>query len=159
MISSSEQQNQSWEEDNGVLGQHECITISSIMIPKVITLDRNSTLRDALRLFRTHNLRHLVVVNEKMHVQGIFTKRDLLAVEGPGLDRSIVSVANTEVRTAYPDTCIRVVAQTMLHHKIGCMPIVDASTTHRVLVGIVTEADFVRSFALTAQCVCGVMHA
>ena len=159
MGSSSEQQNQSCEGGQGTLGQNECVPIASMMISKVITLDRNSTLRDALRLFRTHNLRHLVVVNEKKHVQGIFTKRDLLAVEGPGLNRSIVSVANTEVRTAHPDTCIRIVAQTMLHYKIGCMPIVDESTSNLALVGIVTEADFVRSFALTAQCGCGVMHA
>lgn len=158
MSSSSEQQNQSWD-GKSMLDQNECVPISSMMVPKVITLDRSSTLRDALRLFRAHNLRHLVVVNEKMHVQGIFTKRDLLAVEGPGLDRSIVSVANTEVRTAYPGTCIRIVAQTMLHHKIGCMPIVDESTSYLTLVGIVTESDFVRAFALTAQCGCGVMHA
>ena len=158
MSSSSEQQNQSWD-GKSMLGQQECVPISSMMIPKVITLDRNSTLRDALRLFRVHKLRHLVVVNEKMHVQGIFTKRDLLAVEGPGLDRTIVSVANTEVRTAYLNTCIRVVAQTMLHHKIGCMPIVDESTSYLTLVGIVTEADFVRAFAFTADCGCEAMHA
>ena len=159
MSSSSEQQNQSWEDGKGMLGHNGCVPISSMMIPKVITLDRNSTLRDALRLFRVHKLRHLVVVNEKMHVQGIFTKRDLLAVEGLGLDRTIVSVANTEVYTASPDTCIRVVAQTMLHYKICCMPIVDESTSYLTLVGIVTEADFVRAFALTTQCGCGVMHA
>lgn len=153
---SSEQLNQFWKSAKRKLDAHQCAPISSIMTADVITLNRQSTLQDALMLFREHRLRHLVVVDEQTEIQGIFTKRDLIAVEGPGLDRSIVSVANTEVQTVDQNACIRHVATLMLTHKIGCVPIVSGN---KRLVGIVTEADFVRAFALNTRCGCGVMNA
>ena len=156
---SSEQLNQFWKTAKSRLGQHQCAPISAIMISDVITLSRQSTLQEALQMFREHNLRHLVVVNNHRHVQGIFTKRDLLAVEKGGLNRSVVTVANSFVRTANAETCIREVAQMMLQYKIGCVPIVDHLGDTGKLVGIVTESDFVRAFALTTQCECGVMNA
>ena len=45
----------------------------------------------------------------------------------------------------------------MLQYKIGCVPIVDHLGDTNV--GIVTESGFVRAFALTTQCECGVMNA
>lgn len=153
---SSDRLNHFWKSAKRQLDAHQCAPISSIMTPDVITLNRQSTLQDALTLFREHRLRHLVVVDAQTEIQGIFTKRDLLSVEGAGLNRSIVSVANSEVYTATTSTCIRSVATLMLHHKIGCVPIVSED---KRLVGIVTEADFVRAFALTTQCQCGVMNA
>ena len=128
------------------------------MTPDVKTLSRQSTLQKALQMFREHNLRHLVVVYNH-HVEGIFTKRDLLAVENRGLGRSVVTVANSLVRTIEAQTCIREVAQMMLRFKIGCVPIVKRHGQVDKLVGIVTESDFVRAFAMTTQCECGVMDA
>ena len=156
---SSEQMNRFWKAAKIKLDQHQCAPISSLMTSEVITLDRTSTLKDALRLFREHSLRHLVVVDEQKQVQGVFTKRDLLGVEGGGLDRSIVSVVNDTVLTARKTACVREVAQTLLERKIGCVPIVEQGAGKEVLVGIVTEADFVRAFALTTRCSCGAMNA
>lgn len=156
---SSEQLNHFWQMAKRRIAQHQCAPISSIMTPDVITLSRQSTLQDALQMFREHNLRHLVIVNNRHHVQGIFTKRDLLAVQKGGLDRSIATVANSLVHTSEALTCIREVAQKMLQYKIGCVPIVEHRDNADTLVGIVTESDFVRAFALTTQCECGVMNA
>ena len=128
------------------------------MTPDVITLSRQSTLQDALQLFRDYNLRHLVIVNNHHHVQGVFTKRDLLSVQIGGLERSVVTVANSEVHTAEEQSCIRDVAHTMLKYKIGCVPITRRVNNTDRLVGIVTESDFVRAFAFTTQCACGVMN-
>ena len=156
---SSEQLNQFWKTAKSRLGQHQCAPISAIMTPDVITLSRQSTLQEALHMFREHNLRHLVVVSRRHHVEGIFTKRDLLAVEKGGLERSVVTVANSLVRTTEAQTCIREVAQMMLEYTIGCVPIVERLDNIDKLVGIVTESDFVKAFALTTQCECGVMNA
>jgi len=156
VASSSTQLNQFWKEAKRKLEAHQCAPISSMMTADVITLTRKSTIKEALQLFREHKLRHLVLVDDNYDVQGIFTKRDLIAVEGAGLDRSIVSVANTEVQTVDKNACIRHVATLMLTHKIGCVPIVSGKQR---LEGIVTESDFVRAFALSTRCGCGVMNA
>ena len=156
---SSDQLNQFWKTAKSRLGQPQCAPITSIMTPDVKTLSRPSTLQKALQMFREHNLRHLVVVNNHFQVQDIFTKRDLLAVENRGLGRSISTVANSLVRTTEALTCIREVAQMMLRFKIGCVPIVKRQGQVDKLVGIVTESDFVRAFAMTTQCECGVMDA
>ena len=47
----------------------------------------------------------------------------------------------THVVTASPDDCAAGVAHRMVEQKIGCVPVVNAEG---VLVGIVTETDFVR---------------
>ena len=122
---SSEQLNQFWKTAKSRLDQHQCAPIAALMTPNVITLSRQSTLQEALQMFREHNIRHLVIVNHRHHVEGIFTKRDLLAVEKGGLERSVVTVANFLVRTTESQTCIREVAQMMLRYKIGCVPIVE----------------------------------
>ena len=72
------------------------------------------------------------------------TKRDLLAVEKGGLNRSVVTVANfcsdsqcrdLHSRGGSDDAAIQ----------IGCVPIVDHLGDTGKLVGIVTESGFVRA--------------
>jgi CBS domain-containing membrane protein len=48
-----------------------------------------------------------------------------------------------DVETVEADENIATAAQTMLENKYGCLPVVDGDT----LVGILTEADFVRFVA------------
>ena len=59
---------------------------------------------------------------EKMTVRGIMTR---------------------SVETADPDTDVGTAAQIMFKHKYGCLPVVKDDR----LVGILTEADFVRHLA------------
>jgi CBS domain-containing protein len=47
-----------------------------------------------------------------------------------------------EVATADPDTDAYEAAATIFENKFGCLPVVEGSR----LVGILTEADFVRRF-------------
>ena len=47
------------------------------------------------------------------------------------------------VETVSRDTDIRVAAQIMFKHKYGCLPVVEGDR----LIGILTEADFVRYLA------------
>jgi CBS domain-containing membrane protein len=47
-----------------------------------------------------------------------------------------------EPLTVEPDTPLTEAAATLLENKIGCLPVVEGSH----LVGILTEADFVRAY-------------
>ena len=46
--------------------------------------------------------------------------------------------------TVHPDTPLSLAAELLITNKIGCLPVVE----NQKLVGILTEADFVKAFAL-----------
>lgn len=149
---------QFWKEARSKIAHHECVPISTIMTADVITLQRTDTIRDALQIFQEHRLRHVVVVDEEQKVRGVFTKRDLLNLNKVPLDRMIMSVATPDVITGDIHQCTRQIAAQMLEHKIGCVPIVSNAQGPQSIAGIVTEADFVKAFALGTACSCGAMN-
>ncbi|MDX2090000.1 MAG: CBS domain-containing protein, partial [Kofleriaceae bacterium] len=90
---------------------------------------------------------------------GLVTQRDLLRGEISVLtgltdaqrrarqeDVRIGALMTRDVWTVTPDTLASHAGQTLLDHKFGCLPVVDAD---HVLCGIVTERDFLR-FAIKA---------
>jgi CBS domain-containing membrane protein len=98
------------------------------------------------------------VLDDDGTLAGIVSQRDLfhsglLRALGYGsharervLEDSLVKEAmKTEVVTTTPDTLLRDAASVMLERKIGCLVVLEAGK----LVGILTEADFVR-LALTS---------
>lgn len=148
---------QFWQDARSKIQHHQCVSISTIMTPDVITLQRTDTIRDAIEIFKTHRVRHVVIVDEEQKVRGIFTKRDLLNLSQVSSDRMIMSVATSDVITGGIHQCIRQIASMMLEHKIGCVPIVSNAQGPYSIAGIVTEADFVTAFALGTSCSCGAM--
>ncbi len=58
-------------------------------------------------------------------------------------DVPVEMVMEKEVLTVDPDTSAAQAAKLLVAHKFGCLPVVEKGK----LIGIVTEADFVRRFA------------
>jgi CBS domain-containing membrane protein len=96
------------------------------------------------------------VVNGDGELVGLVSERDLLRhsliqqsdvpdfVEDTILERlKVQELMNTGVESTEADRDIREAAQVMLENKYGCLPVVEGER----LVGILTEADFVRLFA------------
>jgi len=134
--------------------------VRDLMTPNVVTIRPGDSIAMAYDLMLEHRFRHLVVVDEDGELVGLLTHRDLLRCsliersELPlGIQRSILQrvrveeVMTSEVETADPGEWLDKAAQIMFENKYGCLPVVEGSR----LVGILTEADFVRFFALTAQ--------
>jgi CBS domain-containing membrane protein len=131
--------------------------VSDLMSAEVITLIEDETLAHAQRCMDRGRIRHLPVVRGRQLV-GLVTHRDLLAssfsifaeVEPTEQRRVFVTVPVAEamhrdVVTVRPDDSVADAARILLDNKYGCLPVVDAKNE---LVGIVTEADFLR---LTVQ--------
>ena len=135
---------------------HSNATAKNIMCKEVSTMGRNDTLDLADDIMTLERIRHLPVLDEG-RVVGVVSQRDLfrsaLAVAlgyGEKAQKmllrtiSVKEVMSEPVITISPEATVQEMTRLMLEHKIGCLPVVDDD--HR-LIGILTEADFVRHVA------------
>jgi CBS domain-containing membrane protein len=127
--------------------------VHELMSTELVTLTEDETLAHAQRCMERGRIRHLPVVRD-CRLVGLVTHRDLLAasfsifaeVESDEQRRVFVTVPVSEVMhrdlmTVGPDTPVAEAARILLRSKYGCLPVVDDGGR---LVGLVTEADFLR---------------
>ncbi len=127
--------------------------VAELMSTELVTLTEDETLAHAQRCMERGRIRHLPVVRDG-RIVGLVTHRDLLAasfsvfadVQSSQQRRVFATIPvselmHAEVVTVSPDDPVSTAARTLLRSKFGCLPVVDADGT---LVGIVTEADFLR---------------
>jgi len=132
------------------------LRVRDLMTVGVFAVRAHDDLATVSDLMDEHAVRHIPVVDHAGRVVGLVSHRDLLrnALRGqPGLppevERNLLfsttaaQIMTPHPQTADPDQDIRQAAQTMLEHKYGCLPVVQDG----YLVGIITEADFVRFLA------------
>lgn len=135
------------------------VLVKHIMSTDVVTFFAEQTLPLAEDVMRIHRFRHLPVIDNERRLVGLITHRDLLRGQISvltGLTEQERRARQDEVRisrlmtrdiwTVNPDTLASHAGQTLLDHKFGCLPVVDAN---RVLCGIVTERDYLK-FAIKA---------
>lgn len=115
-------------------------TIADLMTTDVVTLRPRQHLARAVEAVQTGRIRHLPVVDEHGHLIGLVTQRDLLAAHD-ALHRPIAEVMQRNIKTVSPETPAYEAAYLLLRHDIGCVPVTD---DHGLLLGIVTDTDFVR---------------
>jgi CBS domain-containing membrane protein len=127
-------------------------SVREIMTPVVETLSVGDTLATARRQLERGRIRHLPVIDGDERVIGLITHRKILEawvshghpnLEKPrdvARDVPVEMLMEKNVQTVTPETPAVRAAALLESHKFGCLPVVDAGR----LVGIVTEADFVR---------------
>jgi CBS domain-containing membrane protein len=129
--------------------------VRDLMASEVITLraDENvSSFRDVLY---DHGFRHVPIVDEEGNLVGLVTERDLLrnvltdqadvpisVREEVMYSTQIGDIMVQDVQTVEPEDTLPHAAQIMLENKFGCVPVTDGE----LLVGILTESDFIRFF-------------
>jgi CBS domain-containing membrane protein len=127
--------------------------IKDIMTTEIFTLHSTQTLALARFLMNLKHVRHIPIVENNDRFVGLLTHRDLLAHtmslfadpeqgEQEELDEfiHIVHVMKTQVVTVEPEMNLCEAIPILLENKYGCLPVV----TDQKLVGIVTEADFLK---------------
>jgi len=135
------------------------VLVKHIMTEKVVTFFAEQTLPLAEDVMRIHRFHHLPVIDSDRRLVGLITHRDLLRGQISVLtgltdaerrarqeEVRIRQLMTADVWTVGPDTLASHAGQTLLDHKFGCLPVVDAD---RILCGIITERDFLR-FAIKA---------
>ena len=129
--------------------------VRDLMIERVFTLGPGDNLVALEDLMDAHRVRHVPIVDRDGDLVGLVTQRDLarsvlgrlddvpMSVERDVLrTRRVREVMTTEPETVEPETSLKEAAQILFEDKVGCLPVVEGSH----LVGILTEADFVRDY-------------
>jgi len=124
------------------------------MTAPVITFFAEQTLPLAEDVMHYKHLRHLPVIDDNGRLVGLISHRDLLRAQISTLsgltpaerrarqsDVRVAQVMTRDVWTVRPDTEATIVGRTLLDHRFGCLPVVDADER---LIGIVTERDFIK---------------
>ncbi len=126
------------------------------MSSPAVTVTADTPFQDALSLMRERKFRRLPVVDERGHLIGIVSERDLLhAAPSPATSLSvwevnyllwklrIQDVMTESVITVSPETPIEDAAQIMTSRRIGGLPVVDE---HGLVLGLITETDVFHAF-------------
>ena len=129
------------------------LKIKDLMSSPVFSLRETDSLYSAKTLMDLQRIRHIPIVTVDNAFTGLITHRDLLSATvsrladvDPETQKEIDSgvpikeIMRTDIHSVSIDTSLKEAAQTLLNHKYGCLPVVQEGE----LVGIVTEADFLR---------------
>lgn len=130
-----------------VRDRRRAVVAQDLMSSPVFTLVESLPIEEAEKVFRLRKFRHIPVVSASGALVGILSDRDFFwAARHPsGAEREAGDTVRermvTNILTARPLTEIPVVAEVMITHHIGCLPIVDERS---VLVGVLTRSDILR---------------
>jgi CBS domain-containing protein len=128
-------------------------TVADVMTRKLVTVSERDLLESLEELMRRLRLRHLPVVDRQGKLVGLVTHRDLLSAFASWLtdkeaeENALIKqlpvrrIMQHEVLTVQPEDSLVEAGKLLWGSKIGCLPVIDGDG---MLVGIITEADFIR---------------
>jgi CBS domain-containing membrane protein len=132
------------------------LRVRDLMTPDVRVVRPDDSIDTLRELMQEKGIRHVPVVDEEGMLVGLVSERDVLrraaGLEGDvplSVSRDLSSAVKvSELMTWDPETvesdeAAAAAAAVMLDNKYGCLPVIEQGT----LVGILTEADFVRFVA------------
>ncbi|MCA9539294.1 MAG: CBS domain-containing protein [Myxococcales bacterium] len=131
--------------------------VKELMTPDPATLSPEDSVREAMDLLFSLDIRHIPIVEDDALV-GMVSDRDLRDASLPALiefehrdtarkllDRPIGDFMRADVLAVEPDADVVELIELMVDHKVGAVPVVDAETDE--LVGIVSYIDVLRACA------------
>ncbi len=144
---------------NWLLGQPELL-IKEVMNKPVMTVSEDMTVDQGYQVFCQHNLRHLVVLDGRLDMVGIFTQTDLVrSLRDKAFDgiKTVAQLMSSQVLHVTPDVPARYALSQMARRSVSCIVVMENGQP----VGMFTERDVVRNIAngvnLTAVSVGAVM--
>ena len=109
------------------------------MIYDPVTISRDSTVGDALRLMKEHHIGGIPVVDNDLKLIGIVTNRDLRFQTDLSLPIEQVMTSENLITTTSPD--LKDASRILLENKIEKLPVVDNTGK---LVGLITYRDIAK---------------
>lgn len=118
---------------------------NAAMTRNVVCIEADDSLIDAHQIMTEWEIRHLPVLSDRKLV-GILSDRDVLIHASQGENGLEVPDRPVEdVMTPNPITCratsdVSTIGETMIEHKIDCLPVVDEDGE---IIGLVTSTDLI----------------
>jgi acetoin utilization protein AcuB len=122
-----------------------------IMTTSPICVSIRTRLGEAIQVMHENDVRHLPVL-EGQRLVGILSDRDLRALWDPALDvkigdgrvydRRVSEFMSSDTLTVAEEDDIDTVIETLIDHKVGAVPVVDAEG---LLVGIISYVDILKA--------------
>jgi CBS domain-containing protein len=121
----------------------ENTNVSDLMATAVITMKPEDTLDAADAEMKLAGIRHIPVVDDRNHLLGILSDRDILReFHRRGAKKLHVrEIMTRRVHTIREGAPAHEAARIMLEYKISAVPVIGQD---QQLVGVVTETDFLR---------------
>ncbi len=116
------------------------LTVADIMSTALITVGANDPVTGAHAEMEVGVVRHLPVVDDRGHLVGVLSDRDVLRATSHKKPQRVSEIMTRDVITARPETAAHTAASLMLEHGISSLLVVDEAST---LVGVVTMTDYV----------------
>ena len=136
-----------------ITDQKSDFQVKDIMTHRVYVLYENDNLDVARLLMEAVHIRHIPVVTKDDRFVGLLTHRDMLKLSFSSLAEldenaqkeihqgiPLRDVINRDVQTISPLDNLKYAIKQIISNKYGCLPV----TEDNRLVGIITEADFVK---------------
>jgi IMP dehydrogenase len=118
------------------------------MIVDPVTLDENSTVKDARSLMRMHKIGGIPIVDDKGILIGIVTNRDL-RFESDMSKKLGEIMTKEDLYTAKEGTTLKQAEKILQHFKVEKLPIVDSKNK---LVGLITFKDIEKKMNFPNAC-------
>ncbi len=120
----------------------------STIIKDPVTLNKNSTVKDALQIMKKNKIGGIPIVDENNYLHGIVTNRDIRFHKDIKVKLSKI-MTSENIITAQNDTDLFKAEQLLKKHKIEKLPIVN---TKNILVGLVTYKDILKNKSMPDAC-------
>jgi len=141
-----------------------------IMTKEVITVEKQTKLRDLIKILHQHDITGIPVVDNKGELTGIVSEKDVIRAQIRAMyevevyediydlfiptysevETNFTTVTNyrwveqimtREVLTVSPDTPVEEIAELMISHRFHRLPVIDKNKN---IVGIVTTIDMLK---------------
>jgi acetoin utilization protein AcuB len=124
----------------------------TIMSTPVISVSDTTSLLDAWKLMRQHDINHLAITNESNHLAGLLSEKNMLPhiiEQSPKtLDELTLTLfCQGTLLSATPDTDLYELAQVMLENRLDGIVIIENNT----LQGIITYSDIIKVLLRSRQ--------
>lgn len=115
------------------------LTVEDLMSTAVIALHAGDTVGRLREEMDLADIRHIPVIDDRNHVIGIVSNRDLHRAPHAASPRRVSDVMTRAVRTVRPSTPASEAAAILIDEKIGSLPVIGDDEQ---LVGVITATDF-----------------
>lgn len=116
------------------------LTVADLMTTALITVTPDDAITEAHEEMELGVVRHLPVVDERGHLVGVVSERDVSRALASRRAHTVADIMVRDMITTTPETPAHSAARTLVDRQIGSLLVVDAAGK---LVGVVTQTDYV----------------